>query len=142
MKILNQTKFVTDLTWNHFYLQHNDNGQNNKMYFTSNDNIIPRQSDLGRSRLPSREGGGRQNQGDTAKENADFLHLFPPLWSLVPGYSHHLTRSEWISWKKICKNRKVEKKSLVVHCATCSLNTFWSHLWSILEMTRCKKKLS
>ena len=93
MEILNQTKFITDLASTQFSLQHNDNGQNNKMYFyTSNDNIILRQGDLGRSRLPS--GGGRQNQGDTAKKNTDFLHLFPPLWSLVPGYNHHLTRRE------------------------------------------------
>ena len=40
MEILNQTKFITDLASTQFSLQHNDNGQNNKMYFTSNDNIM------------------------------------------------------------------------------------------------------
>ena len=59
MEILNHTKFITDLTWNQFYLQHNDNGQNNKMYFSSNDNITLKQSDLGRGFLV---GGKRQRR--------------------------------------------------------------------------------
>ena len=68
MEILNQTKFITDLASTQFSLQHNDNGQNNKMYFTSNDNIILRQGDLGRSRLPSGGGGGGAKPGGNNKK--------------------------------------------------------------------------